>query len=45
MRNQIAKLMELMTTSIKEKGQASTAEIRNDPPNVKNPPLKNQEPT
>ena len=44
MQTQIARLMELMTASMKEKGQASTAETRNDPPNIESPPPNNSEP-
>ena len=45
MQTQMARLMELMTTSMREKGQASTAETRNDPPNIESPPANNPEPT
>ena len=44
MQNQIAKLMELMTAFMKEKGQASTTEMRNDLPNAKSPSANNPEP-
>ena len=37
MQTQMARLVELMTASMREKGQASTAETRNDPPNVESP--------
>ena len=43
MQTQMARLMELMTASMKEKGQASTAETRNDSPNVEGPPANNPE--
>ena len=44
MQTQMARLMELMTASMKEKGQASTAETRNDSPKVQSPPTNNLEP-
>ena len=37
--------MELMIASVKERGQASTAETRNDPSNVESPSANNPEPT
>ena len=43
MQTQMARLMELMTASMKEKGQASTAETRNDSLNVEGPPANNPE--
>ena len=45
MQTQMARLMELMTASMKEKGQASTAETRNGSPNVEGPPANNPEPS
>ena len=43
MQTQMARLMELMTASMKEKGQASTAETKNDSPNVEGLPANNPE--
>ena len=43
MQTQMARLMELMIAFMREKGQASTAETRNDSPNVEGPPAKNSE--
>ena len=40
----MARFMKLMTASMKEKGQASTDETQNDPPNVESPPANNPEP-
>ena len=45
MQTQMARLMELMIAPMKEKGQASTAEARNDSPNVEGPPANNSEPS
>ena len=44
MQTQMARLMELVTVSMKEKGQPSTAETRSDSPNVEGPPANNPEP-
>ena len=43
MQTQMARLMELVTVSMKEKGQPSTAETRSDSPNVEGPPTNNSE--